>query len=29
LLKAREGDAVRFDSPGGVRELEVIEIRYE
>lgn len=29
LLKAREGDTVRFASPGGVRELEVIEIRYE
>jgi len=29
LLKAREGDVVRFNSPGGVRELEVIEIRYE
>lgn len=29
LLKAREGDQVRFDSPGGVRELDVIEIRYE
>lgn len=29
LFKAREGDVVRFASPGGVRELEVIEIRYE
>lgn len=29
LLKAREGDVVRFASPGGVRELEVTEIRYE
>jgi transcription elongation factor GreB len=28
LLKAREGDTVRFDSPGGLRELDVIEIRY-
>lgn len=29
LLKAREGDTVRFDSPGGFRELDVIEVRYE
>lgn len=29
LLKARAGDTVKFESPGGVRELEVIEIRYE
>lgn len=29
LLKAREGDAVKFASPGGVRELEIVEIRYE
>ena len=29
LLKAREGDTVRFDSPGGLRELDVIEVRYE
>jgi transcription elongation factor GreB len=29
LFKAREGDTIRFVSPGGVRELEVIEIRYE
>jgi transcription elongation factor GreB len=29
LLKAREGDTVRFDSPGGVREIDIIEIRYE
>ncbi len=29
LMKAREGDTVRFDSPGGLRELDVIEIRYE
>ena len=28
LLKAREGDTVRFDSPGGLRELDVIEVRY-
>lgn len=29
LMKAREGDAVRFASPGGLRELDVLEIRYE
>lgn len=29
LLKAREGDIVKFDSPGGLRELEILEIRYE
>jgi len=28
LLKAREGDVVRFMSPAGVREVEVLEIRY-
>ena len=28
LMKAREGDAVRFQSPVGVRVLEVVEIRY-
>ncbi len=29
LLKAREGDLVRFMSPAGVREIEVVDIRYE
>ena len=29
LLKAREGDTVRFDSPGGLREMDIIEVRYE
>ncbi|MCE9569215.1 MAG: transcription elongation factor GreB [Rhodocyclales bacterium] len=29
LLKAREGDTVRFDSPGGLRELDVVDVRYE
>jgi transcription elongation factor GreB len=29
LLKAREGDVVRFASPAGMREIEVLEIRYE
>jgi len=28
LLKAREGDVVRFMSPAGMREIEVVEIRY-
>src|SRR5690606_7738475 len=28
LLKAREGDTVRFQSPAGLREIEVIEIKY-
>ncbi len=28
LLKAREGDTVRFMSPAGAREIEVLEIRY-
>ena len=29
LLKARIGDSVRFPAPGGVRELEVINIEYK
>jgi transcription elongation factor GreB len=29
LLKAREGDSVRFHSPAGLREIEIVEIRYE
>lgn len=29
LLKAREGDLVRFQSPAGLREIEVTEVRYE
>ena len=28
LLKAREGDVIRFVSPAGLREIEVLEIRY-
>ena len=28
LIKAREGDLVRFDSPAGTREIEVLEIAY-
>ncbi|MDD5248951.1 MAG: transcription elongation factor GreB [Rhodocyclaceae bacterium] len=29
LMKAREGDVVRFQSPVGLREIEIVEIRYE
>lgn len=28
LLKSREGDIVRFMSPAGLREIEVLEVRY-
>jgi transcription elongation factor GreB len=28
LFKSREGDVVRFHSPAGVREIEILEIRY-
>ena len=28
LLKARVGDEVSFEAPGGVEELEVLEVRY-
>ena len=28
LMKAREGDLVRFESPAGMREIEVVEVRY-
>ena len=28
LLKAREGDTVCFDSPGGLREIDIVGIRY-
>jgi transcription elongation factor GreB len=28
LLKAREGDVVKFLSPAGPREMEIIEISY-
>jgi transcription elongation factor GreB len=28
LLKTREGDVVRFASPAGMREIEVVKIRY-
>jgi transcription elongation factor GreB len=29
LIKAREGDTVVLNSPGGVEELEVLVVRYE
>ena len=29
LLKAREGDMVRFMSPSGIREVEIVAVRYE
>ncbi|WP_415034172.1 transcription elongation factor GreB [Azonexus sp.] len=29
LIKAREGDGIRFQSPAGVREIEILEVRYE
>ncbi len=29
LIKAREGDTVRFDSPGGLREIDIIAVKYE
>jgi transcription elongation factor GreB len=29
LLKAREGDRVTLSTPGGVEELEILEVRYE
>ncbi|NTV72172.1 MAG: transcription elongation factor GreB [Azonexaceae bacterium] len=29
LIKSREGDVIRFQSPLGVREIEVLEVRYE
>ncbi len=29
ILKAREGDQIRFQSPAGMRVLEVVGIRYE
>jgi transcription elongation factor GreB len=28
LMKAREGDLVRFESPAGMREIEIVEINY-
>jgi transcription elongation factor GreB len=28
LIKAREGDTVRFQSPAGLREIDVLSVRY-
>lgn len=28
LIKAREGESIRFQSPVGIREMEVVEVRY-
>ena len=29
LMKAREGDVVKFQSPAGLREIEIVEIGYD
>jgi len=29
LIKARSGDTIRFQSPSGPRELDIVEVRYE
>ena len=29
LIKSREGELIRFQSPVGVREIEIVEVRYE
>jgi transcription elongation factor GreB len=29
LIKAREGDSVTLNTPGGVEQLEIVEVRYE
>ena len=29
LIKAREGDSIRFQSPLGIREIDIIEVIYE
>lgn len=29
LLKSREGDTIRFQSPVGIREIDILEVRYE
>jgi transcription elongation factor GreA len=28
LIGKREGDTVKVDAPGGVREFEILEVRY-
>jgi transcription elongation factor GreB len=29
LIKAREGDSIRFQSPVGIREMDIIEVFYD
>ena len=29
LIKSREGDVIRFQSPVGIREIDILEVRYE
>ncbi|PKO36332.1 MAG: transcription elongation factor GreB [Betaproteobacteria bacterium HGW-Betaproteobacteria-6] len=29
LLKSREGDSIRFQSPVGIREIDILEVSYE
>ena len=29
LLKAREGDTVTLNTPGGVEDLDILQVRYE
>ena len=29
LLKAREGDTVTLRTPGGVEDIDIVEVRYE
>jgi transcription elongation factor GreB len=29
LIKSREGESIRFQSPVGVREIDILEVRYE
>ena len=29
LIKAREGDSIRFQSPVGIREIDIVEVRYQ
>jgi transcription elongation factor GreB len=28
LIKAREGDSIRFQSPLGIREIDILEVVY-
>ena len=29
LIKARAGDSIRFQSPLGIREIDILDVRYE